>query len=230
MITTPYCLKDMKDLKLDDEFQSYIPPYSQEEMDGILSIVREQGHYVFFAWNGFLLDSWDLFRYVFTNFDGKISCANVDLNDRFDAIAYICEMNLGRKDITEDQYISLLKTWYLARKEEFDFNKEQGTPLTAFREPSSEVFDAGAKFVVTHDKEIEELSSPVSAIYTAKLYVASLNCLAGSDEEQRKLLEEIGDVLGMDSIIMAAVSAPEEIPETIEALKEEYRKQKETII
>jgi len=225
----PYRLKSIKDLKLDEEFQSYIPPYSQEEKDAILSIAAEQGHYEFFVWNGFLLDSWNLFQYIFEYFDGELSCANVDLNDRFDAIAYICEMNLGRKDITEEQYISLLQTWYLARKEELYFNKEQGTPMTnGFREPSAELFDVGARLVKTHDGKTVELTSPVSAIYNAKLYLASLKYLAGTDTE---LLEnqKIGEALGMDSIISAAVSSlPEEIPEAVEALKEAYRAQTET--
>jgi len=105
-------------LNIDKEFQSIIPPLSKEEYIGLKqSIIAEGCRESLIVWDNTIIDGHNRFE-ICTKHDIEYKTTEHNFNDRTEAICWIIDNQLGRRNISKyDQYILKYKKADILRLE-----------------------------------------------------------------------------------------------------------------
>ena len=109
--------------KIDEEFESLIPPLTKEEFEQLRANILEDNevHSPLILWNGTLLDGHNRWKIIRENSGISYTTKEMIFLSREDAIEWICKNQLGRRNLTNDQKRDLIGRMQRARK------KTQGT-------------------------------------------------------------------------------------------------------
>ena len=110
---------------IDPEFESKIPPLTDEELEHLEANILEEGAVIhpLVLWNGILVDGHNRYHIVERYPQIKYTTYDKHFDDRFAAIAWICRNQLGRRNLTPEQKKYLIGKQYEAEKSSYGANK-----------------------------------------------------------------------------------------------------------
>ena len=109
---------DLKDLKIDPEFAEKIPPLTEEEFTQLEANILAEGALLspMIVWNGVIVDGHNRYRILQEHPEITFEVREKEFENRFEAIAWICRNQLGRRNLTEIQKRMLIGKQYEAEK------------------------------------------------------------------------------------------------------------------
>lgn len=106
------------ELKIDTEFEQIIPPLSEEEFRQLKENIISEGE-VFtpiFTWNGTIVDGHHRYRIIKDHPEIKYRVSDRHFDNRYAAISWICNNQLGRRNLTPQDREYLIGKRYEAEK------------------------------------------------------------------------------------------------------------------
>lgn len=106
------------DIVVDKEFQSKIPPITQEEFHTLEANILADGviRDPLVVWGNVLVDGHNRLRILQKHPELQFFTCNVEFQNRDEAIAWICRNQLGRRNLTPENRMYLLGKQYEAEK------------------------------------------------------------------------------------------------------------------
>ena len=103
---------------IDPEFASIIPPLREEEQKQLEENVLADGVVInpLIVWNGVIVDGHNRYRILQQHPEIQFTTYEKAFSDRYEAIAWICRNQLGRRNLTPQQFKYLMGQQYGAEK------------------------------------------------------------------------------------------------------------------
>lgn len=117
------------ELRIDPEFEGKIPPLTDEEFQQLETNILADGIVInpIIVWGGVIIDGHNRYRIVEKHPYIKYTTCEKAFSDRYDAIAWICKNQLGRRNLTPEQKKYLIGKQYEAEKRIESFHGNQYT-------------------------------------------------------------------------------------------------------
>ena len=105
-------------LTIDPEFASIIPPLREEEQKQLEENILADGVVInpLIVWNGVIVDGHNRYRILQQHPELQFTTYEQAFSDRYEAIAWICRNQLGRRNLTPQQFKYLMGQQYGAEK------------------------------------------------------------------------------------------------------------------
>ena len=105
-------------LKIDPEFQSKIPPLQFEEEQQLEQNIIAEGRLLnpIITWNGYILDGHTRYRILKKHGFIKFEVKEIQLANKYEALAWICKNQLGRRNLSPERKKFLLGKEYESTK------------------------------------------------------------------------------------------------------------------
>lgn len=116
------------ELRIDPEFEGKIPPLSDEELKQLEANILADGIVInpIIVWNGVIVDGHNRFHIIKKHPHISYTTHERGFADRFEAIAWICKNQLGRRNLTPEQRKYLIGKQYEAEKSSHGASHFQG--------------------------------------------------------------------------------------------------------
>ena len=105
-------------LRIDPEFEAVIPPLTEYEFKQLTDNILAEGE-VFtpiFTWNGFIVDGHHRYKIIQQHPEVVYRVLEKAFENRYEALSWICNNQLGRRNLSEDQKTVLIGKRYKAKK------------------------------------------------------------------------------------------------------------------
>ena len=101
----------LSQLKIDPEFQSKIPPLQFEEEQQLEQNIIAEGRLLnpIITWNGYILDGHTRYRILKKHGFIKFEVEEIQLANKYEALAWICKNQLGRRNLSPKRKKFLLE-------------------------------------------------------------------------------------------------------------------------
>lgn len=108
----------LSQLKIDPEFQSKIPPLQFEEEQQLAQNIIVEGRLLnpIITWNGYILDGHTRYRILKKHGFIKFEVEEIQLANKYEALAWICKNQLGRRNLSPERKKFLLGKEYESTK------------------------------------------------------------------------------------------------------------------
>ena len=108
----------LSQLKIDPEFQSKIPPLQFEEEQQLEQNIIAEGRLLnpIVTWNGYILDGHTRYRILKKHGFIKFEVEEIQLANKYEALAWICKNQLGRRNLSPERKKFLLGKEYESTK------------------------------------------------------------------------------------------------------------------
>ena len=108
----------LQHLTIDPEFASKIPPLREEEMKQLEENILADGVVInpLIVWNGVIVDGHNRYHILQQHPEIQFTTYEKKFSDRYAAIAWICKNQLGRRNLTPQQFKYLIGQQYEAEK------------------------------------------------------------------------------------------------------------------
>lgn len=108
----------LSQLKIDPEFQSKIPPLQFEEERQLEQNIIAEGRLLnpIITWNGYILDGHTRYRILKKHGFIKFEVEEIQLANKYEALAWICKNQLGRRNLSPERKKFLLGKEYESTK------------------------------------------------------------------------------------------------------------------
>ena len=105
-------------LTIDPEFEGKIPPLREEELKQLEENILADGVVInpLIVWNGVIVDGHNRYRILQHHPEIQFTTYEKEFPDRYAAIAWICKNQLGRRNLTPQQFKYLMGQQYEAEK------------------------------------------------------------------------------------------------------------------
>ena len=109
---------DLNDLRIDPEFEEKIPPLTEDEFLLLEQNIVADGEVLdpLIIWNNTILDGHNRYRILKKHPEIPFKTYPKDFSDKYAAIAWICNNQLGRRNLTPEQRRYLIGKRYEAEK------------------------------------------------------------------------------------------------------------------
>ena len=116
-------------LAIDPEFASKIPPLREEELKQLEENILADGVVInpLIVWNGVIVDGHNRYRILQQHPEIQFTTYEKAFSDRYEAIAWICKNQLGRRNLTPQQFKYLIGQQYEAEKCTSNYNGNRFT-------------------------------------------------------------------------------------------------------
>ena len=116
-------------LTIDPEFASIIPPLREEEQKQLEENILADGVVInpLIVWNGVIVDGHNRYRILQQHPELQFTTYEKAFSDRYEAIAWICKNQLGRRNLTPQQFKYLVGQQYEAEKCTSNYNGNRFT-------------------------------------------------------------------------------------------------------
>jgi len=106
------------ELKIDPEFEGKIPPLTDDEFQQLENNILADGIVInpIIVWNGVIVDGHNRYRIAGKHPHITFTTCEKEFADRYEAIAWICKNQLGRRNLTKEQKKYLIGKQYEAEK------------------------------------------------------------------------------------------------------------------
>lgn len=106
-------------LKIDEEFESIIPPLDEEEFKHLKANILRDGeiYHPIIVWNGIIVDGHHRYKILKEYSELKYRVEEKAFANRYEAISWICLNQLGRRNLSVVQKIALMGRRYKAEKD-----------------------------------------------------------------------------------------------------------------
>lgn len=111
-------MMNLNALKIDPEFQGKIPPLNAEEEHILEQNMIQERRLLnpIIIWNGYILDGHSRYRILKHHPEIAFEVKEIQLPDRYAALAWICQNQLGRRNLDPEQKKYLIGKQYEAEK------------------------------------------------------------------------------------------------------------------
>ena len=204
-------------LRIDPEFESRIPPLTDDEFKQLEENILVDGVIInpIIVWDGVIVDGHNRFRIVEKHPHITFTTCEREFNDRHDALAWICKNQLGRRNLTFQQKKYLIGKQFEAEKQ------RQGTN-NQYVQAKSEKCQVGTfqNSVDTAERIAQENGIGRRSVFRAEEFAKAVDI---ADEIEPGIRSEIlaGKIKTTEKEVQALTKAP---PEERPALVEELRK------
>ena len=210
-------------LAIDPEFASKIPPLREEELKQLEENILADGVVInpLIVWNGVIVDGHNRYRILQKHPEIQFSTYEKAFSDRYAAIAWICKNQLGRRNLTQEQYKYLIGERYEAEKRTESF---YGNRFTLADKSSRIQNESGYSGERTREKIARENNVSVSYVQRAGRFAQGIDA---AEEAVPGIKQEIltGSIKPAEKAVAAIAKAP---PEERPALVQQLRQIKET--
>ena len=212
---------DLKDLKIDPEFEEKIPPLTEDEFSLLEQNIVADGAVLdpLIIWNNTILDGHNRYRILKKHPEIPFKTFPKEFPDKYAAIAWICRNQLGRRNLTPEQKRYLVGKQYKAEKAshgaEGGFRGNQYTEVLV--SPQNEDLPKTEK---TSERIAKENGTSKSYVERAEKYADGVDA---ADEALPGIRKELlsGTIHPTQSAVTAiARAAPEDRAELAEQLRQ----------
>ncbi len=204
------------ELKIDPEFEDKIPPLTAEEFQQLESNILADGLVIspIITWNGVVVDGHNRYRIVSKHPHIQFTTCEKAFIDRYEAIAWICKNQLGRRNLTLNQKKYLIGKQYEVEKQRQGTNNQ----YIQAKSESSQIgnFHSTEK---TCDRIAKENSISKNSVLRAEAYSKAVDI---ADEIEPGIRAEFlnGSIRATEKEIHALARAdPEDRPAIIEEIR-----------
>lgn len=108
----------IESLKIDSEFEHLIPPLVDDEFDLLEKNILAEGEIYtpLFVWNGFIIDGHHRYRILCKHDNIKFSVVEKEFENKYEAMSWMCNNQLGRRNLTPENKKYLIGMRYDAEK------------------------------------------------------------------------------------------------------------------
>lgn len=211
------------ELRIDPEFEGKIPPLTTEEFQQLENNILADGVVInpIIVWDGVIVDGHNRYRIVKKHPEIQFSTCEKTFTDRYEAIAWICKNQLGRRNLTPGQRKYLIGKQYEAEKA-----RHGGDRKSSEVKSSSQIGN-----LISTEKTCEKIASEngisKNTVLRAEAFSKAVDI---ADEIEPGIRDEIlaGKIKPTEKDVHALARAdPEERPALIEEMRkapEERRK------
>ena len=109
---------NISDLIIDEEFESVIPPLTNEEFELLKESVLNDGevYHPLVVWNNIIVDGHHRYKILKEHPEVKYRIKERAFENRYEAISWICLNQLGRRNLNDAQKKMLIGRRYKAEK------------------------------------------------------------------------------------------------------------------
>ena len=209
-------------LRIDPEFESKIPPLTEEEYQQLEENILQDGVVLnpLIVWNGCIVDGHNRFRIIQAHPEIQYTVFEKEFPDRYAAIAWICCNQLGRRNLTPQQKKYLIGQRYEAEKLAHGF---RGNQYASACKSASGQNDPKQKSERTSEYIAQENNTSESYVRRAERYARGVDA---ADEIQPGIKQELlsGFIKPTDAAVAAIAKAdPDDRPALVEQLRQPKR-------
>ena len=211
-------------LAIDPEFASIIPPLREEEQKQLEENILADGVVInpLIVWNGVIVDGHNRYRILQKHPEIQFTTYEKAFSDRYEAIAWICKNQLGRRNLTPQQFKYLVGQRYDAEKQSKGL-KFQGNQYTSQDRSGLGQNDPDQKSHGTRSRIAKETQTSDSYVRRAEHFAKGVDA---AEEVAPGIKQEIltGSIKPTEKAVAAIAKAP---PEERPALVQQLRQTKE---
>ena len=213
----------LQHLTIDPEFASKIPPLREEELKQLEENILADGVVInpLIVWNGVIVDGHNRYRILQKHPEIQFTTYEKEFPDRYAAIAWICKNQLGRRNLTPQQFKYLIGLQYEAEKCSSNYNGNRFTSLDKSRCVQNEHTYKPER---TAERIARENNLSGSYVRRAEHFA---ECVDAAAKVAPGIKQEIlsGSIKPTENAVAAHAKAP---PEERPALVQQLRQAKET--
>ena len=206
-------------LTIDPEFASIIPPLREEEQKQLEENILADGVVInpLIVWNGVIVDGHNRYRILQQHPELQFTTYEKAFSDRYEAIAWICKNQLGRRNLTLQQFKYLMGHQYKAEKTAYGGDRKSDTPKSSYQNDN----------LISKEKTCERIANE-NGVSSASVIRAEqfANGVDAAEEAVPGIKQEIltGSIKPTEKAVAAIAKAP---PEERPALVQQLRQTKE---
>ena len=212
-------------LTIDPEFQGTIPPLQEEELKQLEENILTDGMVInpLIVWDGVIVDGHNRYRILQKHPEIQFTTYEKEFPDRYAAIAWICKNQLGRRNLTPQQFKYLVGQRYEAEKQSKGI-EFQGNQYTSQDRSGLGQNDPDQKLHGTRSRIAKETQTSDSYVRRAAHFAKGVDA---AEETEPGIKQEIlsGSIKPTEKAVAAIAKAP---PEERPALVQQLRQAKET--
>ena len=212
-------------LTIDPEFEGKIPPLREEELKQLEENILTDGVVInpLIVWDGVIVDGHNRYRILQKHPEIQFTTYEKQFPDRYAAIAWICKNQLGRRNLTPQQFKYLVGQRYEAEKQSKGI-EFQGNQYTSQDRSGLGQNDPDQKSHGTRSRIAKETQTSDSYVRRAAHFAKGVDA---ADETEPGIKQEIlsGSIKPTEKAVAAIAKAP---PEERPALVQQLRQAKET--
>ena len=217
----------LSQLKIDPEFQSKIPPLQFEEEQQLEQNIIAEGRLLnpIITWNGYILDGHTRYRILKKHGFIKFEVEEIQLANKYEALAWICKNQLGRRNLSPERKKFLLGKEYESTK--LAVGGQPGNCYKVNRCDQNDHIDSEKR---TCERIAVEHGVGSATVRRAEKYSRGIDA---AEEAVPGAQEEIltGHIKATDEQIVALASIPkEERPAILEELKKKKSDRDDTVL
>lgn len=204
-------------LRIDPEFESKIPPLTEEEYQQLEKNILQDGVVLnpLIVWNGCIVDGHNRFRIIQAHPEIQYTVFEKEFPDRYAAIAWICCNQLGRRNLTPQQKKYLIGQRYEAEKLAEKFHGNQHTLVDKSGRYQNDTYQ---KLARTRERIARENNISESSVSRAGLYAKGVDAAEVIEPGIKQELLS-GSIKPTEQVIAAIAKAnPNERPALVEQL------------
>ncbi|EFE14275.1 hypothetical protein LK436_01150 [Clostridium sp. M62/1] len=206
-------------LRIDPEFESKIPPLTEEEYQLLEENILQDGVVLnpLIVWNGCIVDGHNRFRIIQAHPEIKYTVFEKEFPDRYAAIAWICCNQLGRRNLTPQRKKYLIGQRYEAEKLANCF---RGNQYALADKSASGHFDPKQKSERTSECIAREINTSESYVRRAERYAKGVDA---AEEIEPGIKQELlsGSIRPTDTAVAAIAKANlDDRPALVEQLRQ----------
>ena len=213
----------LQHLTIDPEFEGKIPSLREEELKQLEENILADGVVInpLIVWDGVIVDGHNRYRILQKHPEIQFTTYEKQFPDRYAAIAWICKNQLGRRNLTQEQYKYLIGERYEAEKRTEAF---YGNRFTLADKSSRIQNESGYSGERTREKIARENNISVSYVQRAGKFAKGVDA---AEEAVPGIKQEIltGSIKPTEKAVAAIAKAP---PEERPALVQQLRQARET--
>ena len=210
-------------LTIDPEFANKIPPLREEELKQLEENILADGVVInpLIVWDGVIVDGHNRYRILQKHPEIQFTTYEKKFTDRYAAIAWICKNQLGRRNLTPQQFKYLIGLQYEAEKCSSNYNGNRFTSLDKSRCVQNEHTYKPER---TAERIARENNLSGSYVRRAAHFAKGVDA---AEETEPGIKQEIltGNIKPTEKAVAAIAKAP---PEERPALIQQLRQAKET--
>ena len=125
----------LQNLRIDPEFESKIPPLREEELKQLEENILADGVVInpLIVWNGIIVDGHNRYRILQQHPEIQFTIYEKEFPDRYAVIAWICKNQLGRRNLTSQQFKYLMGQQYKAEKIAYGGDRKNHAPKSSYQ-------------------------------------------------------------------------------------------------
>ena len=206
-------------LTIDPEFASIIPPLREEEQKQLEENILADGVVInpLIVWNGVIVDGHNRYRILQQHPEIQFTTYEKPFPDRYAAIAWICKNQLGRRNLTSQQFKYLMGQQYKAEKIAYGGDRKNNAPKSSYQNGN----------LILKEKTCERIAAENGVARNTVIRAEQFaNGIDAAEEAVPGIKQEIltGSIKPTEKAVAAIAKAP---PEQRPALVQQLRQAKE---